>query len=75
METFIMAVYDSRNTFAYQELTATPKKAVKIAKEKSKKTGFPVVLETLNGQEFTKYENGEATEWSYPAGFYRLFSY
>jgi hypothetical protein len=62
-------IFDSRNTFTYIKVEKSSFKSLETyAKKRSLKSQFPVIAEGLDGV-WSKWENGEKTEWSTNAGF------
>jgi hypothetical protein len=68
---YIIEQFTSRNTSFDREIKKSNGKNVEnYAKEISKNTRFPIIVRTSNCRytEWSKFENGIKTEWSYPTG-------
>jgi hypothetical protein len=71
MKTYIIEQFTSRNTSFDREIKKRNAiSAENYARISSTLSEYPVIVKDGTGQDasFSKFENGERTEWSYPNG-------
>lgn len=62
---FYLEIFDSRNTSTTTIINATSAPAAQSrARRLSMTRKFPVIVKTMDGRYWVKYEGGEQTEWS-----------